>query len=182
MNSMKSLGTLLALTAAALAGSQAGAQEFSAQLSGFSEVPAAISSPGTGTLRVNLNQEAGTLDYTLEYSGLTTPATQAHIHLGQQHVAGGIMVFLCSNAGNGPAGTPACPPDGGTVSGTLQPAGVVGPEAQNVTPGDFAAVAKALTSEASYGNVHSTKFPAGEIRGELRPTTTTPPQTESPTN
>ncbi len=42
---------------------------------------------------------------------------QAHIHVGQSGVNGGIAVFLCSNLGNGPAGTQACPPSPATVSG-----------------------------------------------------------------
>jgi len=51
---------------------------------------------------------------------------------------------LCTNLGNGPAGTPACPPAGGTVTGTLTAAtSVVGPAAQNVhTFADFIKIVK----------------------------------------
>ena len=42
-----------------------------------------------------------------------------------------------------------------------------GPTAQNVTPGDFDALADALESNTAYGNIHTTKFPAGEIRGQV---------------
>ena len=77
------------------------------------------------------------------------------------------MVFLCTNLGNGPAGTQACPASG-TVSGMLTAASVVGPVAQNITPGDFDAVTEALLSRTAYGNIHTSKFPAGEIRGEIR--------------
>jgi CHRD domain len=78
------------------------------------------------------------------------------------------MVFFCSNLGNGPAGTPACPAAGGTVTGTVMAAGVVGPAAQGVTPGNFDAVIEALDSNTAYANIHTTKFPAGEIRGQIR--------------
>jgi hypothetical protein len=93
--------------------------------------------------------------------------TQAHIHLGKIHVPGGVMVFFCTN-GSGPPGTPACPATGGTVTGTWTAASVVGPTAQNVTAGDFSALIDALNSNTAYANIHTTKFPAGEIRGQVR--------------
>ena len=148
---------------------RADAQEFHATLSGFDEIPA-ILSDGQGTLTLNLDRDAQTLTYTLTYSsGLTTPVTQSHIHFGKIHVAGGIFVFLCTNLGNGPVGTPACPNNpGGTVTGTITSAKVSALPVQNITAGDFDAVEDALTSHTAYVNVHTTKFPAGEIRGEIR--------------
>jgi CHRD domain len=169
--------TLLApaILAAACFALPANAEEFSAKFSGFQEIgglgageTGAILSPGKATLQVDLNKNAHTLNYTLIYSGLTSPILQAHIHFGKIHVAGGIMVFLCSNLGNGPAGTPACPANAGTVSGTLNAASVVGPAAQGVAVGNFDAVVAALESDTAYGNIHSASFPAGEIRGQLR--------------
>lgn len=168
MKAIKMMGTLFAVAAGSLYGNQANAAEFATRLSGFKEVPAAIFSPGSGTLYLKLDKQAGTLEYTLSYSGLTSPATQAHIHFGKKHVAGGIMAFFCSNLGNAPAGTPACPPNDATVSGTINANGIVGPQQQNVAPGDFDALVAALFSKTSYANVHTTNFPAGEIRGEIR--------------
>jgi CHRD domain-containing protein len=79
-------------------------------------------------------------------------------------------VFLCTNLGNGPSGTPACQNNpGGTVSGTITPAKVSALPTQNISAGDFDAVEDALTTNTAYVNVHTTKFPAGEIRGEIRP-------------
>jgi hypothetical protein len=143
------------------------AQEFHAKFSGFNEIPA-ILSEGQGTLTLNLDRIAQTLTYTLTYSGLSANVTQAHIHFGKIHVAGGIFVFLCTNLGNGPAGTPACPLPSGTVTGTIQAADVVAVPAQNITAGDFEALEDALTSDTAYGNIHTTNFPAGEIRGQIR--------------
>jgi hypothetical protein len=171
--------TLLApaILSAACFAMPANAEEFSAKFSGFQEIgglgageTGAIFSPGKATLHVDLNRDAHTLTYSLTYSGLIAPITQAHIHFGKIHVAGGIMVFLCTNLGNGPAGTPACPPNGGTVSGTLNAASVVGPAAQGVSAGNFDAVVAALNSDTAYGNIHSASFPAGEIRGQMRRT------------
>lgn len=152
-----------------------GHDHFSAKLSGFEEVggvgagqTGAILSAGTATLDLHLDRNAQTLTYTLEFSGLGADVTQSHIHFGKRHVGGGVMVFFCSNLGNGPAGTPACPAGGGTVTGTVMAAGVVGPAAQGVTVGDFNAVVEALDSNTAYANIHTTKFPAGEIRGQIR--------------
>jgi hypothetical protein len=171
--------TLLASAALAAAcfvpfSDRANAEEFSARFSGFQEIgplganeTGAIFSPGKATLEVNLDKVAHTLTYTLTYSGLVAPVTQSHIHFGKIHVAGGIMVFLCSNLNNGPSGTPTCPAGGGTVTGTLTATSVVGPAAQNITAGNFDAVEAALESDTAYGNIHSQSFPSGEIRGQL---------------
>jgi CHRD domain len=152
------------------------AQEYSAKFSGFQEVgglgggeTGAILSTGQARLKLILDKTALTLTYTLTYSGLTN-VLQSHIHFGKEHVAGGIMVFFCTNLGNGPAGTPTCPDDAAgevTVTGTVSATGVVGPTAQGITAGDFAGVVAALASNTAYGNIHTQKFPAGEIRGQV---------------
>jgi len=149
------------------------ADPFSTTLSGFEEIGAlagptgAILTDGEGSLQLDLDERSQMLNYTLTYSGLTSNVTQAHIHFGKLHVAGGIFVFLCTNLGNGPAGTPPCPAAGGTVSGTISAAGVLAVPGQNVTAGDFDAVVQIITSDTAYANVHTAKFPAGEIRGQI---------------
>jgi CHRD domain-containing protein len=154
--------------------SGANADEFHARFSGFNEVGAlnaesgAILSNGRGTLDLNLDKKAQTLAFKLTYSNLSAQVTQAHIHFGKVHVPGGVIVFFCSNLGNGPPGTQTCPATGGTVTGTIIAANVVGPAAQNVSPGDFDALADAIASDTAYANIHTLKFPAGEIRAEVR--------------
>jgi len=37
-----------------------------------------------------------------------------------------------------------------------------------VTAGDFDALAGALETNTAYANIHTTAFPAGELRGEVR--------------
>jgi hypothetical protein len=159
----------------------ASAQQFQAKFSGFNEVGAlnaetgAILSAGQGTLILQLNQQAQSLTYTLTYSNPSTPTwvvQQAHIHFGKIHVPGGIMVFLCTNLGNGPAGTPSCPSPSAAganaVTGMLTPASVQAVPGQNISAGDFAALTAALLSDTAYGNIHTASFPRGEIRGEIR--------------
>jgi hypothetical protein len=117
---------------------------------------------------LDLNRNARTITFKLTYSGLSAPVTQSHIHFGKRHVPGGVMVFFCTNNNNGPAGTQPCPQGTATVTGTITGASVVGPVAQHVTAGDFDALVAALDSDTAYGNIHTTNFPAGEIRGQIR--------------
>lgn len=150
------------------------AEQFSAKFSGFEEIGAlgagetgAILSDGQAMLDLTLDQQRQTLAFTLTYSGLSS-VTQAHIHFGKRRVAGGIMVFFCSNLPNPPAGTQSCPANSGTISGTITAASVIAVPGQNITAGDFNALTETLLSNTAYGNIHTSKFPAGEIRGQIR--------------
>lgn len=93
------------------------AQEYKARLNGFNEVgglnaeTGAILTVGTGSLRLDVDPRSQTASYSLTYSGLSS-VLQAHLHFGKVHVPGGIYAFLCTNLGNGPAGTPTCPTSG----------------------------------------------------------------------
>ena len=78
-------------------------------LTGAEEVPY-VSTTADGRFEARINREETEIEYTLSYSALEGDVQQAHIHIGQKKVNGGISVFLCSNLGNGPAGTQACPP------------------------------------------------------------------------
>jgi hypothetical protein len=151
-----------------LVGAPANATEFSAKMVGFQEVPSAIFSAGTGTLVLELNKQARTISFKETFSGLSSPVTQSHIHFGKIHVAGGITVFFCTNLNNGPAGTQACPAGGGTVTGTITAANVGAIPAQGLPAGDFDALVTLIESRTAYVNVHTTNFPAGEIRGQIR--------------
>ena len=133
-----------------------------AELRGLNEVPP-TTSPGRATLRATLDEDAQTITFTLDYRDLTTNPSAAHIHFGQTKVNGGVMVFFC-----GGGGKPACPAaTSGTVTGTIAAADVVGPAAQGVTAGDFADVARAISTGNSYANMHGANFPGGEVRGRV---------------
>jgi hypothetical protein len=166
--------SVLVVTTIGLLATAANAQEYHARLSGFNELGAlnaetgAILTNGRGTLDLLLNTNALTAAYTLTYSDLSAPITQAHIHFGKVHTPGGIFVFLCTTLGNGPPGTPTCPPAPGTVTGTITPASVIAVPGQNITAGDFNVVVEALGSDTAYANVHTVNFKAGEIRGQVR--------------
>jgi hypothetical protein len=134
--------------------------EFRATMIGYNEVPS-LNTPGHATLALNVTDT--TITFKLDYADLTGPPGAAHIHVGQPGVNGGVSVFFC-----GGGGKPACPPsNSGSVSGTIAAADVVGPTAQGFNPGDIAPVIAALRAGVTYANMHTAKFPAGEIRGQV---------------
>src|SRR6185436_7922869 len=111
------------------------------RLRAFDEVPA-LSTPGGGRFEATITGE-DTIQYELTYFNMKGVVTQSHIQLAQRGVNGGIMVFLCSNLGNGPVGTQACPPDGtrqnpATVPGTIPARDIIsGAGAQGIGAGEF---------------------------------------------
>jgi len=142
-----------------------------AELTGYEEVPATISSPASGDFEARVDSSETQLSYVLQYSGFTVAVTQAHIHFGARATLGGISIWLCGSATNpGPAGTPLCPQGGagGTVIRTVTAADVVGPAGQGIAAGEFAEILKAMRAGAAYANVHTSTFTGGEIRGQIR--------------
>jgi hypothetical protein len=137
------------------------------QLSGFEETPIALSTTGSGQFFAQVNAQDDTISYRLSYTDMPTTVTQAHIHFGSASQSGGISVFICTNLGNGPAGTQPCPASPATVTGVMRPADVVGPVGQGIAAGEFDELVAAIRSGTAYVNVHSTQFPAGEIRAQF---------------
>jgi hypothetical protein len=137
------------------------------QLSGFNEDPLVLSTTGSGQFRAQINEQRQEITYRLSYTSLEGTVTQSHIHLGGSSQSGGISVFLCSNLGNGPAGTQACPPAPATITGTITTADVIGPAGQGIAAGQFAELVTAIRAHATYVNIHSSLYPGGEIRSQL---------------
>ncbi|HEV8702376.1 MAG TPA: CHRD domain-containing protein [Candidatus Polarisedimenticolia bacterium] len=160
-------GLLVVGTVGALVSADDNARTLKATLKGFEEPPS-VSSTGRGSFRATISEDGTALSYTLSYEDLEGDVQQSHIHLGQRGVNGGIAVFLCSNLGNGPEGTPLCPgPRAGSVSRTVTGADIVGPSGQGLTTGEFAELLRAIDKNVTYANVHSTKHTGGEIRGQI---------------
>ena len=141
-------------------------------LTGYEEVPS-ISTTGNGEFNARIKNE-NEVEYTLTYSDLEGAVQQAHIHLGQAGVNGGISVFLCTNLGNGPAGTQPCPAPPATITGTITAADVSPnipatqmARTQGLNTGEFDEFLAALRAGALYVNVHSTTWPGGEIRSQI---------------
>lgn len=141
------------------------------QLRGEEEVPV-ISTEGKAEFRARINNDASEISYELSYSDLEGAVQQAHIHIGQKDVNGGISVFLCSNlplipVGPTPPGTQPCPASPASITGTLTAANVIGPANQGVAAGEFAELIDQMRKGNTYVNVHSSKFPGGEVRSQI---------------
>jgi hypothetical protein len=95
------------------------------------------SSHGKGKFTATIN--GNKLHFTLTFSGLTGGATAAHIHVGKKGKSGNVLVPLCG---------PCSAHEMGTVK---------------LNAMQLRDVEKAAT----YVNVHTKKFPNGEIRGQL---------------
>jgi len=139
-----------------------------ADLHGFEEPPA-VSSTGSGDFRARIDRDGTAFDYELNFQDLEGDVTQAHIHLAQRGVNGGISVWLCgTDDAPGPAGTPSCGgPRSGSVSRTVSASDVIGPAGQGIAAGEFEELLTAMREGVTYVNVHSTRNPGGEIRGQI---------------
>lgn len=111
---------------------------FSATLDAAQEVPP-VSSGGTGTADITFDTESKTLEWTLEYSGLSGDAAAAHFH---GPAAAG------ENAG---VAVPIPDP----ASGAKGSATLTDEQAADLMAGRY------------YVNVHTAANPDGEIRGQV---------------
>jgi hypothetical protein len=113
----------------------------SATMNGASEKPTAVTTTATGTAVVTVDA-AGNLVVTGAFTGLTSTASNAHIHgPGGVNDVAGVLVQLVFTA---------------ATSGTISFTGTVTPQ-----------VRADIISGMTYINVHSANFPNGEIRGQL---------------
>jgi CHRD domain-containing protein len=147
-----------------------GAERVRAHLVGYEEVPT-LSSNGSASFSAKIAEDEQSFDWVLTYTGLAN-VTQAHIHFAARAISGPIVIWLCSNLGNGPPGTQACPASVGTakvtVTGTARPADVTaGALALGIPAGDLARMLDAIRAGAAYANVHTVARPGGEIRGQI---------------
>jgi hypothetical protein len=140
----------------------------SEDMSGYLEAPS-ISTVASGRFKARIDDSNDMIHYELTYRDLEGTVTQAHIHFAQRSVSGGISAWLCETPGTQSpnASTPMCPVPGGTVTGTITPAEVIGPTAQGIAPTEFEELVAAIRAGVTYANVHSSKFPGGEIRGQI---------------
>jgi len=159
-----------------------GKRVFRAQLAGLNEVPS-ISTKARGQFYAVLNQKGDELRYWLSFSDLSADVSQSHIHFGQHHTNGGVVVWLCEGTLQAPTdATPSCGgPRSSTVSGVITANEVIGPGGQGITAMELDELIAAMRAGAAYVNVHSgtpanpnttpptpqVGFPPGEIRGQI---------------
>ena len=128
---------------------------FQADLTGSGEFPArSTAALGTVGLYVNGN----TVNYTIEVHGITA-VVGAHIHSGASGSNGPIRIALYPGPGvNGGPATSAV--DGILISGSF--------EASQVTGVSYDELLNEMRAGTAYANVHTTQYPGGEIRGQVR--------------
>jgi hypothetical protein len=138
-----------------------------ADLSGYQEVPT-LSTSGNATFEARISDDETSVDWQLSYADTESSVTQSHIHFAATALNGPIVVFLCTNLGNGPAGTQLCPAAPATISGTFSSADVGGgAAAMGLAAGELDELIAAIRAGATYANVHTMLRPAGEIRGQI---------------
>ena len=167
---------LLAVLAAACAPDQDGTTMDTAQLTaplfevrgdhfrthatGSEEVPA-NSSLAQGQAMFQLSDDGTTLSYKLIVANIEN-VTQSHIHLAPTGSNGGVVVWLY----------PSAPPSQlipGRSQGVLAEGEITSADFVNALAGmSMDDLLGHLRSGNAYVNVHTTQFPPGEIRGQVR--------------
>jgi CHRD domain-containing protein len=145
---------------------QGGFQNITEQLTGLKEVQV-ISTTGHGEFHARISKDESEISWELSYADLEGAVQQSHIHFGPPNNTGGIAVFFCTNLGNGPAGTQLCPAPPATISGVITAANVIGPLTQGIEAGALSELIDAIRDGKTYVNVHSAKWPLGEIRSQI---------------
>ncbi len=142
------------------AGAVGQGQTFVAPASGAQEVPP-NDSLARGQTIFRLSADGDQLSYRLIVANLEN-VIQAHIHLAPAGVNGPVVAWLY------PSGPPAqlIPgrSSGVLATGTITEADLVGPLAGQ----SLADLVDEMEAGNTYVNVHTSQFPPGEIRGQIR--------------
>jgi hypothetical protein len=133
------LGLAGIVAGVALAARSVTPMEFNAKLNSRQETPSPRGEPARAGGSFSAKLTGTTLTWKLTFSHLSGPAVAAHIHSGKKRKAGPVIVPLCGPCKSSSAGS------------------------KKVS----AAVVKALQGGDTYVNVHTSKNPNGEIRGQI---------------
>lgn len=173
---MKTKALVLGLLGVAIASTVAVAQNFvniRELLTGYEEVPS-VSTRADGQFAARISRDESEIEWQLSYEDLSAAVQQAHIHFANAGVNGGITVFLCTNLGNGPAGTQPCPSSPAVISGRIISVDVspdipatAAARTQGIGTGEIEELIAAMRAGATYVNVHTTTWPGGEIRSQI---------------
>jgi|SRR5437763_1431130 len=150
--------TLLACASAPPA--KSGPETFQAKLDATNEVPppslSGTSPSGTATFK----HEGNSIAYKVNVSGLSSPLTVAHIHVGAPGVAGPVVVPLALTPG---------PTEGTAVGeGSFDASAIKGKNADG-SPMSMADLLAAMQNGGTYINVHTANNKPGEARGQIQP-------------
>jgi hypothetical protein len=149
---------LIALTASvAVAESK---RNFVTHLTGAAERPDPVDTRAQGQAIFHLSKDGTELRYKLIVANIED-VTQAHIHLGPATGTGGVVVWLYPSAP--PAQLISGRTQGVLAQGTITSANLVGALAGQ----SLSALVEHIRNGNAYVNVHTSQYPAGEVRGQL---------------
>ena len=126
-------------------------ERFVIPLSGLNERPNPVTTTASGSAIVTI-VTPDSIDYLMYVSG--DSITASHIHAGDVNTAGPIMLFTFGG------------PVTGRVDGPFR-FGHINRQTQFSGSFTFDSLITRLRAGTSYLNVHSRKYPAGELRGQL---------------
>jgi hypothetical protein len=154
------LATALAAVAVPAVGAPAAPPVSVAHLSGGEEV-APVDTRATGQAVFRLSRDGESLAYRLIVANIEN-VTMAHIHLAPAGVNGPVVVWLY------PDGPPPQLIEGRSsgvlATGTITADDLVGP----LAGASLDDLLDAMRAGNTYVNVHTSQYPAGEVRGQIR--------------
>jgi CHRD domain/PEP-CTERM motif len=167
---MKQFAAILALTCTFLSApvSHAATHIFLADLSGPAEFPP-VASPATGDARVYFDDVAITMRVIVNFSGLLAPTTVTHIHCCVSATPTAGVASQVPTYPGFPSGVTSGHYDATfdmTLASSFNPAFIANNGGSAASA--LAALLTGLNNGKAYLNVHTTQFPAGEIRGFLQ--------------
>jgi len=116
---------------------------FVVRMNGAQEVPP-VATAATGVGRLVIDTVTGTVTGRVSFTGLSTPSTAGHFHMAAAGVNGGVIIPLRGGVG--------------VTAGVMRvPAGATLNLAQR----------RALRRNGLYLNIHTSRNPGGEIRGQI---------------
>lgn len=137
---------------------QAGAQSFHATMDSSHEVPQPNVGSATPTGTATFDVDGQTLKYKIDATGLSSPFTAAHIHVGEPGVAGPPVAPLTMTESS---------PGTASGSGTIDASGIKtkNPDGSPMSMQDVVAL---FNSGKAYVNVHTQNNKPGELRGQIQ--------------
>jgi len=151
------LFVLLFLVLLVSIGIAAGERSFKAKLSG-SEIVPSVKTMAKGEAVFQLSKDGNELTYKLTVADIEN-VTAAHIHDGKVGKSGPPIVSLYAG-----------PKKEGKFSGTLSEGTITAKDLMGQLKGKlFSHFIDMIEDGHAYVNVHTDKYPGGEIRGQIRP-------------
>jgi CHRD domain len=160
------VGLVVAIAVACGSSNNPAGNRFVATLDGPTETPPTNS---TGTANASfVDNGAGQMTFTVTAQGLTTNWTLAHIHFADAGIGPGRVIVDLATA-NGPAQPPNA--TSGTITGTITKpnTGTLNPTAPLGDGGTmtYDDLLTYMRNGNTYVNIHTTRFQAGELRGQV---------------